>query len=193
MAIRLKKHKKGKEKKGFDKSKIKKILLYLLVSLVLFLTFKKGFLMVLFIVLTFIGKTMRTALGINFVMFDPLVFFAILIIKYMDIMSFFIFLFLTVFLADANAGNLTAGSLLNYVLFNLCPLISYFFLKNASLMVFGMVTAFLYSGLMIPIRIKPLAGDPFQTTAKGITNIIFVYLYIIFLGPVFELIFNYLV
>ena len=75
--------------------------------------------MVLFIVLTFIGKTMRTALGINFVMFDPLVFFAILIIKYMDIMSFFIFLFLTVFLADANAGNLTAGSLLNYVLFKL--------------------------------------------------------------------------
>lgn len=178
-----------KKKKGLDTEKLKRWGLYALIMLVLLFTLKKVFLIILFTLLTFLGKEMRTALNINFMMFDPLVFFSILILKYMDFLSFIIFLFITVFLADAKAGNFTPGSFLNYFLFNICPIVGLFVFPN-NLMAYGMFTAVLYSLLYAPIRVNFLSGDPFQTWAKAITNIVFVYLYLVFLGPLFELIFK---
>ncbi len=175
------------EKKKFDFSKTRFYLIALIFILVGLLINKKLFIMSMFVLLTFVGKIVRGQFGNSMIMFDPLVFFSILLMKFWGFSSLFLFLFLTVFLADAIAGNFTAGSFLNYFLFHICPLIGITLFGNLSMMVYGNFSAILYSAVYVPIRVKFLGGDPVQTMVKAVTNIVFVYLYIAFLGPIFEI------
>jgi len=98
-----------------------------------------------------------------------------------------IFLFLTVFLADVMAGHFTIGSFLNYFLFHLYPIVGIVLLGNLPMIVYGNFISILYTILYVFIRINFLGGDP-TTYVKGVTNIIFVHLYIVFFGPIFELV-----
>lgn len=178
-----------KDKKKFlDQANIRKYLIYAIIALAAYLYNKKTFLMLIFIVVTTVGKVVRGMFGNNMIMFDPLVFFSILIMKYWGFTSLFLFLFVTVFIADAMSGGFSAGSFLNYFLFHACPLISYTLLGKTDLAIYGNVAALLYSVIYVPIRINYMGGDPIATTIKGITNVVFVFLYISFFGSLFGLI-----
>ncbi|MEK6916771.1 MAG: hypothetical protein AABW92_03425 [Nanoarchaeota archaeon] len=173
---------------GLNKNKLRNYMIIGLIVLIGYLINKKFFLMFIFIALTTVGKIVRQKFANSMFMFDPLVFFSILIMKYWGFSYLFFYLFVTVFLADAIAGHLTEGSFLNYFLFHFCPFIAYVFFGKFSLAVFGNVTAILYSVIYFFLRVNFMGGDPFSTGVKAITNIIFVFLYISFLGPIFNVI-----
>ena len=178
------------KKKAFslDSAQLRKYLLIAIVVIIAYVLNKKLFLMILFIFATTAGKMVRGQIANNMLMFDPLVFFSILMMKFWGFKYLLLYLFITVFVADLLSGGFSIGSFLNYALFHLCPLIGYVLFGRFSLFIYGNFVAILYSALYVPIRTKFLGGDPIATTVKGVTNVIFVYLYLVFLGPVFELI-----
>jgi hypothetical protein len=183
--------KKQPEKKVLFNLDSKTIRNYLIAGIVLLVGYsfnKKLFLMAIFIVVTTIGKVVRQQVGNSMIMFDPLVFFSILIMKFWGFTYLLIFLFITVFIADAIAGHLTIGTFLNYALFHICPLFAFLILGKLPLIVYGTVTAIIYSIAYAFLRTQVLPDDPIAVYSKAITNVIFVFLYITFLGPIFQLI-----
>jgi hypothetical protein len=183
--------KKPQEKKplfGLDSNKIRNYLIISIVILVGYLINKQFFLMAIFIIVTTISKILRQQIGNSMIMFDPLVFFSILITKYWGFSYLFLFLFFTVFFADAFAGHITPGTFINFGLFHICPLISYFIFGKMSLFIYGNVTSVLYSIVYAFFRTKILPDDPVAVYSKAITNVVFVFLYLSFLGPLFALI-----
>ena len=138
--------------------------------------------------LEFVGKIIRGQIANNMFMFDPLVFFIGLLMYFWGFKFLFIFLFFNVFLADAVSGGFTDGSFLNFILFHLSPLIADLLFHRFGLFVVGNATAIIYSATYFPIRTKLMGADPFATGVKAVTNVLFVYLYLTFFGPIFELI-----
>jgi hypothetical protein len=173
---------------GLDSKKIRNYLILGLVVLVGYLINKKVFLMAIFIVVTTVGKILRQQIGNSMLMFDPLVFFSILIMKYWGFSYLLLFLFVTVFFADAIAGHLTPGSFINYGLFHVCPIIAYVIFGKLSLLVYGMITCVFYSVSYVFFRTVVLPDDPIAVYSKAITNVVFVFLYLSFFGPLFALI-----
>jgi hypothetical protein len=184
--------KKPQEKKknlfGLDSKKIRNYLILGIIVLVGYLINKRVFLMAIFIVVTTLGKVIRQQIGNSMLMFDPLVFFSILIMKYWGFTYLLMFLFITVFVADAIAGHLTPGSFINYGLFHICPVIAYLIFGKTSLLVYGMITCVLYSVSYTFCRTVLLPDDPVAVYSKAITNVVFVFLYLSFFGPLFALV-----
>ncbi|MFH0875168.1 MAG: hypothetical protein V1859_04460 [archaeon] len=177
-----------KKKKSIDSAAIRKYLMYGVVGGILYLINKKFLLILIFIVITMILKQMRTAFGINMIMFDPLTFFAACIVRFWGIGELLIFLFIAVFMADAVAGNLTPGSFLNYFLFHATPIVSNLIFGGLGLTVVAVIAQILYAVVYVPVRINFLGGSPFDTASKGITNILFCYLYCVFFADLMKLI-----
>ena len=167
---------------------IRKYLFYSLLLIVGYIINPKTLILAIFIIGTIVGKMLRAQIADNMFMFDPLVFFSILLMYHWGFKYLLLFLFITVFVADALAGKISSGSLLNYFLFHFCPLISFLIFGKLGIAVMGNISAILYSVLYSYIRITYLAGDPIATTIKAVTNVVFVFLYISFFAPVFAFI-----
>ena len=182
----MRRKKEEKKKKRFDIKKIRVYVLILIIMLIGLMINKKFFLMSLFIILTFVGNIIRGQFGNSMIMFDPLVFFSIILMKFWGFSSLLLFLFLTVFLADVLANHITDGSILNYFLFHICPFIGISLFGRLPMVVYGNFTAIFYSFVYFTIRTKLMGGNPIETAVKAITNVLFVFLYIGFFGPIFE-------
>ncbi len=178
------------KKKAFklDQAKLRKYLTYAIISLALYFINKKFFLMVVFMAITLVLKQMRQAMGMAMLMFDPLNFLAAAIVHYWGIGDLVIFLFFSVFMADAIAGGLSPGSFLNYFLFHIDPILSNFLLGGINFTVMAVAAQVMYAAIYTPVRINYLGGAPFDTTSKAITNILFTYLYCVFFGDLMALI-----
>ncbi len=174
--------------KYLDPKAVRKYLFYAIILIIGYIINPKTLILAIFIIGTVVGKMLRAQIADNMFMFDPLVFFSILLMYHWGFKYLILFLFITVFVADALAGKISSGSLLNYFLFHFCPLVSFFIFGRLGIAVMGNVSAIMYSVLYGYIRINFLAGDPIATTIKAVTNVIFVFLYISFFAPVFALI-----
>ncbi|MBU0756682.1 MAG: hypothetical protein KKF44_01335 [Nanoarchaeota archaeon] len=176
-----------KKRKKFNIFDYKKHMLYGFIFIILFFLNKKFFLLVFFILTTTIGKQVRQMVGNSMIMLDPLTFYCTLIIYYWSVSDLFLFLFITVFVADMIANHLTSGSFINYFLFLVSPLAANFMFHNLGIMMVGVMSQVFYASMYIPIRIKVIPDDPVAVMSKSLTNILFVYLYIMMLGPIFGL------
>jgi len=189
----MKKTNGGPKKKGMtlNPAQLKK-LLFLAVAFFALAMFNRTFAFVgLFTVVTSMAKWMRTKLGLNMIVFDPLLFFALLIMKFYGYKSLFIFVTINTLVMDAPTGNMQVGSFANWFLYQFCPWIAYtVFVQGMGMGFFGYgnIGSFLYSFLYMLQKLTILPGDPFDSFAKSLTSLIFTFLYIALFGGIFEFI-----
>ena len=150
------------------------------------------FFLIVFYILGFLGKYIRGAFGLKMFVLDPNLFFYIIIVKFFGIKWLFVFLFLTVIVNDMVTGIFSLGSFLNYVLYHIAPIFAIAIFGNSSMRLYGNIASLIYSSLYFVFRTSfffpsPLADDPFQVTVKAITSMIFTFLYIVFFGPIFQI------
>ena len=162
-----------------------------LILLVVFFNLNKIiFFLILFIILTFLGKIVRGMLRMDMIVFDPLIFFSTIITWYFNIKYLFVFLFITVFVADMVSGIFTGGSIINYFLFHISPLLAFVLLRSFNYMIFANATAVIYALLYIFARTRILPDDPARVVIKAGSALLFVFLYSTILYPVVELVFK---
>ncbi|MBN1502383.1 hypothetical protein JW930_02465 [Candidatus Woesearchaeota archaeon] len=179
---------KRKSKFRLDASKIRLLLVFLVVSAVFIIINKIFFFMGLFIIATFAGKMIRGQMGLKMVVLDPLLFSAIIITRYFGIKYLFLFLFITVFFADFVSGIFSPGSFANYLLYHLCPILSHLIFSKFSLMFYGNMASIFYSVGYFIVRTTILPDDPFQVISKSMTSVMFTFMYLLFLGPILNII-----
>ncbi len=185
---------KDKKKRKELLNKIKKWGFIILMMIFLIKINKVFFFLGIFTALTFAGKMVRGQLGLSMVVLDPLLFFAVLIVKFMGIKILVVFLFFVVFFADIVSGIFSPGSFLNYVLYHLCPILGVIVFGSFTdnMLIYGNIASLIYSVLYVLGRTFIIPDDPIQVYAKAITSFVFTFLYITFLGPILGPIFQIL-
>jgi hypothetical protein len=177
-----------KPKVKFDIGKYKKWILYFIVFLVFVKINKVAAFIALFSVVTTIAKFMRTKFGMPMVVFDPLLFCAILLMYYYGLFSLIVFVSICTLLIDAPTGLLEFGSFVNWFLYIGCPFLVFIFIGKMDLIFYGNVVNILYTVVYIVQKLTIFPGDPFNSIAKGVTSGMFTFLYLVLLGPVFHII-----
>ncbi len=181
----MKKDTNEKRKELFNN--IKKWGFIILIVIILIRINKDFFFLGLFTLLAFAGKIVRGQFGLKMVVLDPLMFCCILIVKFLGIKELLIYLFINIFVADMVSGIFSPGSFINYVLYHVCPIVGVLLFGNFNMLIYGSVTALLYSVLYGIARTIILPDDPVQVVSKSITSFVFTFLYITFFGPLFQL------
>jgi hypothetical protein len=161
----------------------KKALIFFLLLLLFYLIYRQYTLIFIFIAISVIAKIIRVKKGLDFLMFDPMMFLCILIYFEWRFSMFAIFTVVTVIVADAISGNFDEGTFINLILFLVTPVVAGLIFLHSSLVVFSLAATLLYAALYIPLRLLVFNVDPFTTYSKAISNIVVVYLYAIILGP----------
>ncbi len=160
---------------------IKKFLTALLISVIFYLILKELFLLLIFIIIQGAMHMLRSRIT-RFVAFDPVLFFALLIVKYWSWPYLLIFTFFGSLATDFYVGFVTTGTYLNTMLYYVIPFFSYILFSNISLGPFTIIVALGYGFSYFFIRVFLLGGNAFESFSKGFTLSTFTILYTVYFG-----------
>ncbi|MFH2020753.1 MAG: hypothetical protein ABIJ34_05025 [archaeon] len=175
------------KKKRFDLKKIRNLLIGLVVLLAIIKINKTVFFILVFSVLTYLGKQIRGMFGLKMVVLDPLHFSAIMMVRYIGVKEAIILVAFNTLIVDFATAIATDGTFANFFLFSSSAIISVTLLGGAAPVVFCTFAGLLYSIGYFMYRSVVRTQSQFEVVSKVTTSFIFTFLYGSFIGPLLGL------
>ncbi len=148
---------------------------------------KTYFFLILFSILTYIGKYIRGMFGLKLVVLDPLHFCAIMVAKHIGLKEAIILVAINTIIVDFATQIASDGTFANFFLFGGSAIFSVAILGSTNVVLYSCFAALLYSiGYYIYRAFVPTQPS-FEVVSKCITSFVFTFLYSSFFGPLFGL------
>jgi hypothetical protein len=159
----------------------------IVIILVLIKINKTLFFLIIFSVLTYLGKYIRGMFGLKLVVLDPLHFCTIMTANYLGIKEAIILVAINTIIVDFATQIASDGTFANFFLFSSSAVASVFLLGNMNAVVYCSFAGLLYAvGYYIYRTIVPTQAS-YEVISKCVTSFMFTFLYSSFFGPLMKI------
>lgn len=177
-----------KEKQKKTISKIRNIGIVLVLMLFVIKLNKSLFFLVVFSILTYLGKYIRGMFGLKLVVLDPLLFAAIMMAKHIGYKEAIILVAINTLIVDFATSIASDGTFANFFLFSAGAVISVMLFGGMNVVVYASIGGLIYAAGYFIYRTLVPTQPKFEVISKCFTSFLFTFLYASFFGPLLGLI-----